>query len=162
MFFWFLGLGLVSVAIVFASPALDYRMVMLGAVLPIIEVPFGEPRVLHSLAGSVVVLTVVMLATRGQRLRRRRLLGIPIGMFMHLVLDGVWADTEAFWWPFLGLDFSEATIPEIGRGWLNLGFEAVGLATLFWARRAFGLEDPQAWEVFKTTGRLPRDLSARR
>ena len=34
MFFWFLGLSFVLVLVVFDSPLLDYRLVMVGSVLP--------------------------------------------------------------------------------------------------------------------------------
>ena len=53
MFFWFLGVSVAFVWFVFRSPALDYRLVMLGSILPIGEVVFGGPKVLHSLIGSV-------------------------------------------------------------------------------------------------------------
>ena len=54
----------------------------------------GGPRLLHSVVGAVAVLGIVMLATRNRRLLRRRLLGIPIGMMAHLVLDGVFTWTD--------------------------------------------------------------------
>ena len=63
MFFWFAGLSFVLVLIVFSSPALDYRLVMAGAVLPVIEGPLGGPWVLHTLIAPVIVLTMVMLLT---------------------------------------------------------------------------------------------------
>lgn len=156
VFLWFVGLSLVGVALVFSSPALDHRMVMVGSVIPLVEVVFGEPRALHSLTAPVLVLAVVMLATQRRRLVRRRWLGIPIGMFLHLVLDGTWTDTEAFWWPAFGLEFSDARLGVLSRGGLNIVLEVAGLAALVWARDAFGLRDPAAWREFRRTGRLPR------
>ena len=102
MFFWFLGLSFAVVLVVFSSPALDYRLVMLGAVLPVAEGLIGGPWFLHTLVAPVIVMTTVMLLTQNRRLVRRQWLGLPIGLFMHLVLDGSWADAEVFWWPFLG------------------------------------------------------------
>jgi len=102
MFFWFLGLSFALVLIVFSSPALDYRLVMFGAVLPGVEGFIGGPWVLHTLLAPVVVLTVVMLTTQKRRLVRRQWLSLPIGLFMHLVLDASWANAGVFWWPFLG------------------------------------------------------------
>ncbi len=67
MFFWYLGLSWVAVWAVFRSPALDYRLVMAGAVLPVIELPFGTGP-LHTLLAPVIVLTAVMVATQGKRL----------------------------------------------------------------------------------------------
>ncbi len=71
---------------------------------------------LHTLVGSVVLLAVVMLATRRNRLRGGKLLGIPIGMFLHLVLDGTWADSDLFWWPFLGGDPFDGSLPSSSAG----------------------------------------------
>ncbi len=157
MFFWFIGLSLVIVAVVFSSPALDHRVVIVASLVPLVEVAIGEPRILHSLAAPVVALVIVMLATRGRRLRRRWLLGIPIGLFMHLLLDGIWTDTAAFWWPVSGFEFSDSTIPEVARGGFNVVLEAAGIGALLWAQRAFGLQAPAARRAFVRTGRLPRD-----
>ena len=89
--------------LVFRDPAIDYRLVVVGALLPdLVDAPFGGARVLHTLVASVVLLVGVMLATRHRRRARRRLLAVPIGTFLHLVLDGMWTRTETFWWPFLG------------------------------------------------------------
>ena len=41
MFFWFAGLSFLIVAKVFVSPMIDYRLVVLGAVLPTIEMYIG-------------------------------------------------------------------------------------------------------------------------
>lgn len=157
MLLWFAGLSLLVVWQVFRSPALDHRVVMLGAVFPIVELAFGGPRLLHTLAGAVLVLTAVMLATRNHRLVRRRWLGIPIGLFMHLVLDGAWADTHVFWWPFFGWSFGDATLPEVQRGALLLPMEVVGAAALAYAWRRFGLDDPRRRQDFLHTGRIDRE-----
>jgi hypothetical protein len=158
MFLWFAGLSLVLVTIVFSSPALDYRMVMLGSVLPLLDGVSGGAWVLHTLLGSVVALGLVMLATRGRRLVRRRWLGIPIGMFVHLVLDGVWATTHLFWWPAFGARFDGEPLPETTRGGLVVVMEVVGLAVLVWGARRFGLFDPASRRRFLQTGQLPREV----
>ena len=44
MILWFAGVSFVFVWWVFRSPALDYRLVMLGSVLPVGEAVLGEPR----------------------------------------------------------------------------------------------------------------------
>ena len=157
MFLWFVGLSLVLVTIVFSSPALDYRVVMLGSVLPLLDGLSGGAWVLHTLAGSVVALALVMLVTRGRRLVRRRWLGIPIGMFVHLVLDGVWASTHLFWWPAFGVGFDGESLPETTRGGLVVVMEVVGLAVLVWGARRFGLLEPEGRERFLRTGQLPRE-----
>ena len=162
MLVWYAALAAIGVWAVFDSPALDYRMVMLGAVLPVPELALGRPGPLHSLTTAVAVLAAVMLATRGRRLVRRRWLGIPIGLFAHLVLSGVWADTDAFWWPLTGLALSGAEPPELARGALTLVLEIVGIAAALWWHRRVGLDDPAARLGFLRTGQLPRGAATRR
>ncbi|MCB1027565.1 MAG: hypothetical protein R2704_11015 [Microthrixaceae bacterium] len=158
MFFWYLGLSWVAVWSVFRSPALDYRLVMVGAVLPVAELPFGTGP-LHTLLAPVVALTVVMLATSGRRLVRRRWLGLPIGMFVHLVLDGSVARPELFWWPVGGSGAFGESLPETSAGiWLLAG-ELIGLGALLWAIGRFGLDDAERRGEFLRTGRLDRDLT---
>ena len=161
MILWFAGMSVVIVWQVFRSPALDYRLVMLGAVLPVGEIVLGGPRLLHTLLFAVVLLTVVMLATQRRRLVRRRLIGLPIGILMHLVLDGVWAVADVFWWPAFGWSFGDGTLPELDRPpGLVVLFELVGLVALAWCWRAFGMADRSRRDEFLRTGHLPRDLAA--
>lgn len=158
VFLWFAGVSLLVAWQVFRSPALDHRLVMVGAVLPVAEGLTGGPRLLHTLAGAVVTLALVMLCTRRRRVLRRRLLGIPIGLLLHLVLDGVWTDTRVFWWPSFGLSFGNGQVPEVGRGILTLVMELVGGVALCFAWRRFGLVDVQRRAAFLRTGRIDRDL----
>lgn len=157
MFLWFAGLSVVLVWIVFQSPALDYRFVVLGAVAPVAELALGGPWLLHTLLGAVVVLMGVMLLTRSHRLLRRRLLGLPIGLFMHLVLDGVWADTHVFWWPGFGRAFGSERLPEVSRGLWSVPMELVGGLALAYAWRRFGLADSKRRQVLLRTGRIDGD-----
>ena len=159
MLLWFVGPSILIVWAVFGSPAADYRVVAIGSLVPLVEVPFGGPRLFHSLSGAALVLTAVMVGARGQRLVQRRLLGLPIGMLLHLVLDGAWADTHAFWWPFLGTAWSDADLPELGRGGLNVLFELAGLAACAWAYRRFRLAEPDRRTLFLHTGRVGRDIT---
>jgi membrane-bound metal-dependent hydrolase YbcI (DUF457 family) len=154
---WFAGVSVVFVWMVFRSPALDYRLVVLGAVLPVGELVLGGPRLLHTLVFAVVALGLVMLATRRRRLLRRRWISLVIGLMMHLVLDGIWTRAEVFWWPFLGFGFGEGGLPELGRPVpVVLVLEVLGAAALVWCWRAFGLGDPDARRTFLRTGHLPR------
>lgn len=157
MIIWFAVMSVVLTWAVFQSPALDYRLVALGAVLPVIEAPFGAGP-LHSLGAPTLVLVVVMLATSKRRLLRRRWLGLPIGMYLHIVLDFAWGRTETFWWPFLGLDFSAGSSPEFARGWLSLLLDIVGVAVGVWAYRRFGLDDAARRDKFLRTGQLDRSI----
>jgi hypothetical protein len=159
MFLWFLGVSFAFVWLVFRSPALDYRLVMLGSILPIGEVVLGGPRVLHTLVFSVALLGVVMLATRERRLLRRRWISLPIGLMMHLVLDGIWTQTEVFWWPFFGIGFGTGTIPELDHGaTATIVMELIGAAALVWCWITFDFNDPEHRRTFLHTGHLPREL----
>jgi len=156
---WFAGGAFVLVWLVFRSPAVDYRLVIVGALLPLVELPFGSPRLLHSLAGSVALLALAMLLTPRRRLMQRRLVAVPIGTFIHLVLDGMWTRTDAFWWPFTGLGWSDDRLPELSRGGLDVVLELVGAAALWWCWTRFGLADPARRRRFLRTGQLDRDVA---
>ena len=158
MLLWFVGPSIWIVWTVFRSPSADYRLVALGSLLPLIEVPVGEPRLLHALAGAAAALAVVMVAGRGRRVVQRRWLGVPIGMLLHLALDGAWADAHAFWWPFLGIEWSTAELPEIGRGPLGIVLEVIGAAVCWWLYRRFRLDEPERRADFLRTGRVGRDI----
>jgi len=161
VFLWFAGVSFAFVWMVFRSPALDYRLIMLGSVLPLGEIVLGGPRVVHTLAFTVVLLAVVMLATRDRRLVRRRWISLPIGVMMHLVLDGVWAQTAVFWWPFFGLSFGSLALPELDHGVVvPLVLEAIGAAALAWCFVTFDLANPDNRRTFLSTGHLPRQLAA--
>lgn len=159
MILWFAGMSFLAVWLVFRSPLVDYRLVMLGALLPLAELPFGEPRVLHSAMGAVAVLALAMVASPRRRLVQRRLVAIPIGMLLHLVLDGIWTDTTAFWWPFTGIAWSHAQLPELGRGLGNLLLELIGAGALWWCWHRFRLYEPARRRRFLRTGHLDRDVT---
>jgi hypothetical protein len=157
---WFAGLAWLLVWRVFRSPAVDYRLVVLGAVLPSIDLLVGHATPLHTLLAPVVVLTVVMVVARGRRLAQRQWLGLAIGLFFHLVLDTTWADTDLFWWPLTGGDLSALAIPE--QEWpfvLVLVLEVVGAAVLCGLWLTLGMTDRDNRERFRRTGHLPRELA---
>lgn len=159
MLLWFLAPSILLVWAVFRSPGADYRTVALGALLPLVEVPIGEPRILHSVAGAGALMAAVMIALRGRRLLQRRLLGLPIGVLVHQLLDGAWTDTQGFWWPLLGLEWSTSELPLLGRGLgLNLVLEVVGAAALWWMWRRFRLDEPDRRRTFLREGRVGRDI----
>lgn len=157
MLIWFAVMSVVLTWSIFQSPALDYRLVALGAVLPVAELPFGAGP-LHSLLVPTVVLAVVMLATRGRRLVRRRLLGLPIGLYLHLVLDLAWTRSETFWWPFLGVSPDRGGAFELDRGVWSVLMEVVAVGVGVWAYRRAGLEDRSRRERFLRTGQLDRSV----
>jgi hypothetical protein len=159
MLLWFAGASIVIVWSVFHDPAIDHRLLVAGALLPdVVDVWSGGRWLAHSVLFSIVLLTGVMLGTVGRRLLRRRLLALPIGSFLHLVLDGMWTDKQVFWWPAYGTDFGGGALPSVDRGLWNLPLELLGLLALAWTVRRFVLADPQRRRTFLATGRFGRDL----
>ncbi len=159
MFFWFVIVAPVVVAEIFRSPMIDYRVVALGAALPLLEAVIGQAFVLHTMAAAIVSLVVVMLATQNRRLVRRRWLGIPIGLMMHLILGAVWASDRLFLWPAFGFSFDDVGVPDRSRPlavWLLL--ELIGLGVGWWAWRRYELGDADNRELLLTTGQLNRSV----
>jgi hypothetical protein len=154
---WPAGLALVVVWAVFKDPAIDHRMVVAGALVPdLFDGSFGGSRVLHTLVAAVTVLIVVMLVTRGRRHARRRWIFLPVGMFLHLVADGMWTRTTVFWWPFFGTSLS-GRLPAVDHGLAILLIEEIaGAVMLAWFLLRFHLGDPAVRANFARTGRLPR------
>jgi hypothetical protein len=154
MFLWFVGTAIASVWFVFRDPRFDYRLLVVGSVLPLLDALFGGARVMHTLVFSLALLVVVMLATIGHRSWRRLWLALPIATLLHLVFDGAWADSDVFWWPFGGWGFEDNPLPEAARGWWNVPLELVGLTILVWVWRTGGLEDRSRRAAAWRTGRL--------
>ncbi len=154
MLLWFAGMSVLGVLAIFQSPGVDYRLVVAGSVLPVAEGILGHSWVLHTLLGAAATLTVIVVATGRRRLLRRRLLGVPIGLFAHLALDGSWARSRLFWWPFLGRGFGRSQVPELSRPWLGLLLELGGAAAIGWIWHKFGLTDPARRRRFLESGRL--------
>jgi hypothetical protein len=155
MVLWFVGTAVLSIWYVFRDPAFDYRFLIAGVLLPdVVDGLWGGARALHSVTMSVVTLIGVMMLTIGRRVRRKMLLGIPIGMFLHLVYDGAFANTAVFWWPFTGLSFDGSQLPVVERGWNNVFFEIIGLGLCVFIWRHFTLGQPASRRQFITTGRL--------
>lgn len=162
MVLWFVAFAVIVVHAVFDSPAMDYRFVVLGALAPVVEAVIGRPLVLHTFLGSAAALVVVAFATRGRRLDARRFVGIPIGMFLHLVADGTWSRAELFWWPFLGAGaLGDGRVPERAHLGVSLALEVAGIAGVVWIVQTFGLRSPAARTRFVRTGRLARPGRAR-
>lgn len=154
MFLWFVGTAIVTVRVVFRDPAFDYRLLIVGSLLPLADVVTGGAGVLHTLLFSLVLMVVVMLSTVGRRPVRKVLLGLPIGVMLHLVFDGSWVDNDLFWWPLGGVSFEDDRMPEAARGWWDLLLELVGLGLLIWVWRRSHLSDPAARRRFLQEGRL--------
>jgi membrane-bound metal-dependent hydrolase YbcI (DUF457 family) len=150
---WHAGLALAIVWNVFRDPALDHRLIVAGALLPdVVDLVSGRPAYAHTLLAPVAALVAVMALTRGRRAARRRLLALPIGMFLHLVLDGIWTKPQLLWWPFFGTAFPDGRlVPPLP---LALAKELVGAWALGWFVWRFHLWEPQSRGEFLRSGRL--------
>jgi hypothetical protein len=112
----------------------------------------------HSVTVAVAFLAVVMLGTIGRRRLRRRLLALPIGVFAHLVLDGAWADTAAFWWPVTRRTV-DGPLPAFDRGaGVVIAQELLGAAAAAYCYRRFGLAHRGRRTLFASTGRVDRSV----
>jgi inner membrane protein len=166
MLLWHLG---VTAAIVYATLGrrrIDYRVVLLGALLPdLIDVPLGR-FLLRDRYGSqhlwghtlllVVVLSLgVMLFLRGDAARRWFVL--PMAALVHLGLDAMWNHPVAFYWPLFGTRFPHEAI---GPWWHALGSpveivkELAGLGLLAYLVVGHDLQDRRHRREFLRTGRL--------
>jgi hypothetical protein len=154
MILWYLAPSIVAVHEIFRSRGLDYRLIALGALLPLlVDLPFGRYAYGHSLFVAVGVLAVVMLGTIGRpRLLRRRLICVPIGWMCGLVLSGAFLHDVSFLWPLLGSDFpDDSLVPPVT---VLVLLDAAGLAIGIWAWNRFGLADRATRDNFLRTGRL--------
>ena len=154
MLLWYVGMSVLAVHYVFRSSGIDYRLVAVGSVLPLlVDLPLRRLAYGHTLVAGVALLAVVMLGTIGRpRLLRRRLLCLPIGYLCGLALSGAWAAGDLFWWPFTGGTIpDESLFPPIG---IVLLEELAGLAACAWIVVRFGLTDARNRTSFLRTGRL--------
>ena len=156
MFFWFAGLSFLIVAKVFVSPVVDYRLVIFGSVLPTLEMYIGGPWVLHSLTSPVLLMAIVMVVFAGKRLRQRKWLGLPIGMFLYLVLDRAWTRTDMFWWPLSGIDIQNTNTPDWESVPILILMEIIGLAAIAYSVRTYKLFGKAERSLFFTKGHIKR------
>ena len=156
VFSWFVGPAIVGVYEIFRSRGLDYRLVALGALAPLlVDLPSGRMGAGHSIVVAVAVLVVVMVGTIGRSRRlRRRLVCLPIGWFCGLVLSGAFLHDTVFLWPLLGWDPGDVgLVPPLT---LLVLAEAAGIAVCAWSVGRFGLGRPDRRAAFVRDGRLTR------
>ncbi|MEX2552205.1 MAG: metal-dependent hydrolase [Actinomycetota bacterium] len=171
MLFWHLGITCAVVFFALGARRIDYRVVLLGAILPdLIDKPIGRiffqeqfqtSRLFaHTLLFVTVLLLSIQILLRGKTARRWFVL--PIAALIHLVLDGMWNDPISLFWPL----FSTTFPPDpVGNYWLEVLLrpldhplellkELVGLGVLAYLYRAFGLQDRSRLREFFREGRL--------
>ena len=156
MIVWFAVTAVAAVWFVFRDPRFDYRLLIVGAVVPSCTMIVGGwLLIINSVVAAMAVLVVVMLATAGRRPIRRTLLGAPIGMLLHLVFRGVWSSTEVFWWPFTGGDLAASDAVITGGGIVGaIIAEVIGCAAAVVLWRRARLNDPAYRSAFVANGHL--------
>ncbi|WP_234125004.1 metal-dependent hydrolase [Clostridium hydrogenum] len=93
---------------------IDYRFVLVGAVLPdIIDKPIGmfflrgifhNSRLFaHSLIFAVILTAIGLY--RNHKYNKNGILMLGIGSFIHQILDSMWEFPRIMLWPFLGIKF---------------------------------------------------------
>lgn len=171
MLFWHLGMTCAIVFFALGARRIDYRVVLLGAIISdLIDKPIG--RVLfadrfesgrlygHTLLVATASLLAIQLVLRGATARRWFIL--PICMLIHQVLDAMWNEPITWFWPLFGSEFPADPKQNY---WLEvlarpldhpgeLAREALGLALLIYMARAYKLQDPELRRRFIRKGQL--------
>lgn len=163
-----MGIATAIVYVTIGRRRVDYRFILLGAVLPDlidgVSCSFytcgGGRGVAHSLIANVAVTVLIILLLRGET--RLSVFGIGVGWLLHLVADGMWDAPRTFFWPVAGTDFAmtpsepyswELFTDPLAHAWTWAG-EFVGILILAWFCIAFGLGDPQRRARFIRDGHL--------
>ena len=154
MLLWYAALSVLLIANVFRSSGVDFRLIALGALLPLlVDLPVGHRAFGHALLFPVALLVLVMVGTIGRsRLLRRRLLCVPIGVFCGLILSGAFTTNRVFWWPGFGSHFGSKSL--LPAWWAVLLEEIAGLVALWWVVGQFDLYLPGPRAEFVRSGRL--------
>lgn len=108
--------------------SVDYRMVLIGSLLPDIidkplwlftaaEIPFSGRGYTHSLFLNLALFIAGLVLIR---YRKSWLLLISLSSFMHLIFDQMWNSPAVLLWPLLGPFPKEETV-----GWLPNLFQAL-------------------------------------
>ncbi len=158
-----IGLGLAWVVSYRNRAAVDFRLVLLGSILPdLIDKPLGA--ILHLdarlWAHSLLFLGVILAASLLPSLRGLRWVGF--GDAVHLLVDLIWQQPQVMLWPLLGVAFP-AGEQSFG-GYLQILLtdpyvqfgEIVGSIILISAAAYYGLFRWSAFKQFLKDGRLVR------
>ena len=168
MILWHLGVATVIVYVTLGRRRIDYRFILIGALLPdlidgIHALLTGDGFVRwasHSLAAVIVVAVAIILGTKAET--RLAWFGIAVGWLLHLVGDAMWEAPRTFLWPAFGTRFEAGSVEPYSwdlfvdpLGHLGTwGGELAGLAVLAWFWIAFRLGDRDRRKLFLGDGYL--------
>ena len=168
MILWHMGIATAIVYVTIGRRRVDYRFILLGAVLPdlldalgCVVLECGGGRVVaHSLFANVAVTVLIILVLRGET--RLAVFGIGVGWLLHLVADGMWDAPRTFFWPIAGTEFASTPAEPYSIDLLvdplahltTWGGELVGFLILAWFWVAFSLGDPERRARFFRDGHL--------
>jgi hypothetical protein len=169
MIFWHMGVAAVIVYVTLGRSRIDYRWILIGAVVPdaidgilSVAVYSGDSGrgAAHSILAPVAVAVAVLLLSRGTS--RLSLMGLAVGWVLHLVADGMWQAPETFLWPTFGTRFADTPVEPYSWDLLihpldhlaTWGGELLGLAALLYLAAAFELGDRTRRKRFLQDGLL--------
>ncbi len=176
MLFWHLGASLWLFRWIFRDPKVDVRFLFLGVILlDLVDLTIGTVLFperfstgelwFHSLTVASAYTALVLVLTRRGR-RRRAFMALGVGWLFHLLLDGMWAKPEIFFWPFFGWDMPFGAAPFWPLAWERAMsdpwrwvLESIGLVYLAWLWRRSGLNRRESRSALARTGRLPESMA---
>ena len=169
MILWHLGTAAALTYVTLGRSRIDYRFILLGAVLPDVVDAFLELTVFdgttgrwiaHSLLAVVVEAILILLLFRGER--RLAVFGLAVGWLLHLVCDGMWRAPRTFLWPLFGTKF--ASTPVEPYSWdlfahplAHLGTwggDVIGIGLLAWFWIAFRMSEEDRFRLWLKDGHL--------
>jgi len=153
---------------IFRDPMVDLRYLAAGALLPdVIDLPLGSMTVstgqawFHTLVVPSLAIVLVLVLTGRRGPARKAWMAVGVGMMFHLLLDGMWATREVFFWPLFGWDFPAGPDGSWAAMWdraladpWRWVREAAGIGYLVWLWIAYELADPSRRRHLLATGRL--------
>ena len=155
-----IGLGLAWLLTYRRPASIDYRLVLLGAILPdLIDKPLGALLGLEARlwAHGLIVLLAILAASRVPGLRGLQWVGF--GVATHLLLDQIWNQPNVVLWPFAGPFVAQTT--SLG-GYIHVLFtdpyvqfgEVTGALILVALAWRYGLLSRSGLKAFLGTGHL--------
>lgn len=169
MILWHLGIAAALTYVTLGRRRIDYRFVLVGAILPdaldgliglFVDLNPSGRGPAHSLLAVIVVALAIVVGFSGET--RLSVFGIAVGWLTHLVADGMWGAPETFLWPAFGSEFATAppepySIDLFSHPFDHLaiwGGELFGIAVLAWFWVAFRLGEHDRLRLFLRDGYL--------